>query len=195
MDPASIALSEGREPNEPRTYTALSERHNVSHTTLWNRAHGLPSIREKAESQQYLTPTEEKALARYLIQMSDIGYPVLMKCIRSLAFIIARQRSATAVTIKPLDKNWPKAFEKRHPELHSRKSRYDNNIYDKITHWFEVIGKELQDPAIQTKNVYNMDETGVMLCMLSSVKVLISKNDSRNYRGAGVKRTMVTTIS
>ena len=25
---------------------------------------------------------------------------------------------------------------------------YENNIYDKITHWFEVIGKVLKDPAI-----------------------------------------------
>jgi hypothetical protein len=27
--------------------------------------------------------------------------------------------------------------------------RHENNIYDKITHWFEVIGKVLQDPAIR----------------------------------------------
>ena len=52
----------------------------------------------------------------------------------------------------------------------------------------------LQNPVILPENVYNMDETGVMLSMLSSVKVLVSKNDSRNYRGAGVKRTMVTAI-
>lgn len=57
-----------------------------------------------------------------------------------------------------------------------------------------MIGKVLQDSAILLENVYNMDETGVMLCMLSSVKVLISKDDPRDYRGAGVKRTMVTAI-
>ncbi len=39
-----------------------------------------------------------------------------------------------------------------------------------------------------------MDETGVMLCMLGTVKVLVSKDDPRDYRGAGVKRTMVTAI-
>jgi len=44
------------------------------------------------------------------------------------------------------------------------------------------------------ENVYNIDETGVMLCMLGSVKVLISKDDPRDYRGAGVKRTIVTAI-
>ena len=44
------------------------------------------------------------------------------------------------------------------------------------------------------ENVYNMDETGVMLSMLSSLKVLVGRDDLRTYRGAGVKRTMVTAI-
>jgi hypothetical protein len=72
--------------------------------------------------------------------------------------------------------------------------RHENNIYDKITHWFEVVGKVLEDPAILPENVYNMDETGVMLCMLGCIKVLLSKDDPRDYRDAGVKRTMVTAI-
>jgi hypothetical protein len=33
-----------------------------------------------------------------------------------------------------------------------------------------------------------------MLYMLSSIKVLISKDDPRDYRGAGVKRTIVIAI-
>jgi len=72
--------------------------------------------------------------------------------------------------------------------------RYKDNIYSKITYWFEVIGKVLEDPDVLRENVYNMDETGIMLCMLGSVKVLVGKHDLRNYRGAGVKRTMVTAI-
>lgn len=64
----------------------------------------------------------------------------------------------------------------------------------KITHWFEVIGKVLQDPAILRENVYNMDETGVILSMLGSVKVLVGRNDLRDYRGVGIKRTIVTAI-
>lgn len=64
----------------------------------------------------------------------------------------------------------------------------------KITRWFEVIERIIQDPAILRENVYNMDETGVMLSMLGSVKVLVGKDDLRDYRGAGVKRTMVIAI-
>jgi hypothetical protein len=57
-----------------------------------------------------------------------------------------------------------------------------------------VIREVLQDPAILPENVYNMDESRVMLCMLGSIQVLVSKDDPRDYRGAGVKRMMVTAI-
>jgi hypothetical protein len=63
-----------------------------------------------------------------------------------------------------------------------------------MSYWFEVIRRLLRDPAILAENVYNMDETGVMLSMLGSVKVLVGKNDMRKYRDARVKRTMVTAI-
>jgi hypothetical protein len=73
--------------------------------------------------------------------------------------------------------------------------RHENNIYNKIIYWFKVIEKVLKDPAILPENVFNMDEIGVMLCMLGSVKVLLSNDDLRDYRGTGVKRTIVTAIS
>jgi len=39
-----------------------------------------------------------------------------------------------------------------------------------------------------------MDKTEVMLYMLSFIKVLVSKDDLRDYKSAGVKRTIVITI-
>jgi len=57
-----------------------------------------------------------------------------------------------------------------------------------------VMKDVLQDPAVIVENVYNMDETGVMLSMPGSVKVLVSKQNIRDYRGARVKRTIVTMI-
>jgi hypothetical protein len=42
--------------------------------------------------------------------------------------------------------------------------------------------------------VYNIDETGVILSKLSLVKVLIGKDDLRDYRGAGEKQIIVTAV-
>jgi hypothetical protein len=64
----------------------------------------------------------------------------------------------------------------------------------KITHYFKIIRRVVQDLAIVPENVYNMYETGVMLSILGSVKVLVGKDDLRDYKGTGVKRTMVTAI-
>jgi hypothetical protein len=55
--------------------------------------------------------------------------------------------------------------------------RYDSYIHDKVIEWFEVISKVLEDPSILLENLYNMDETGIMLSMLGSVKVLVGKDD------------------
>ena len=57
-----------------------------------------------------------------------------------------------------------------------------------------MIKEVLQDLAVFIENVYNIDETRVMLSMPSSVKVLISKYDKRDYRGTRVKRTSITAI-
>jgi hypothetical protein len=153
-DRASKALAEASLPGEPRTYDATSKRSGVPLSTLYHRDHGRPSREAKAQDQLYLTPSEEKALEKYLILIADLGNPVRIKCLPALAFSIARQRS-TNKAAKPPNKNWAQAFQKRHPALKSRRvramawERHENNIYNKITHWFQVIRKVLEDPAIQ----------------------------------------------
>jgi hypothetical protein len=122
----------------------------------------------------------------------------------TLAHVVKRQRSsafqvpAAADGIRPPGKNWPQGFYKRHPELKARKVRpldwARHDIYDKVVEWFTVIGKELRNPAIVLENVYNMDETGVLLSVLGSLKVLVSRQSLRNYWGTGVKWTLVTAI-
>jgi hypothetical protein len=52
----------------------------------------------------------------------------------------------------------------------------------------------LQDLSILLENSYNIDKTGVMLSMLSSIKVLVGKDNIQAHRGASVKRTIVTAI-
>ena len=198
MDRASQALALELPIGVPDTFAARADHGKVALSTLYHRADGRRSKEDKAQNQQYLTVWEEKAVVKFLLQMQDLGQPVRIKYIRSLAFSATRQRPKPARPTDLPGTNWPRAFQKRHPELKATRVRALDwkryNIYDKTAHWFEVIGKELHNPEIIPENVYNMDEIGVMLSMLNSVKVLISKNDQRGYRGARVKRTMVTVI-
>jgi hypothetical protein len=59
--------------------------------------------------------------------------------------------------------------------------------------WFAFINRELYKD-IQSKNVYNIDETGILLNYLISRKVLVSSHNFRRYRRAAVNRTLITAI-
>jgi len=137
--------------------------------------------------------------------MADNGHPLPVKSLRSLALIIARQRSFnphihTNENLRPPGKNWPQSFYKRHPELKARKLkaidiyRDGRHIDEKIRNWFVIIGRELNNPAILPENVYNMDETGVLLSVLNFLKVLVSRDDLRKHRAVAVKRTLVSAV-
>jgi hypothetical protein len=104
-DRASKALAEGFLPGEHRTYNAISKRQRVPLSTLYHRARGRRPREEKARSQQYLTPVEEKALEKFLILISNLGKAVRIKFVPLLALSIASQRSTTEKSIKPLGKN------------------------------------------------------------------------------------------
>lgn len=200
MDRASQALAKGVPEGVPRSYRALADHSGVPHSTLQHRKAGRRSMEEKAESQLYLWPTEAKAVIEFCLQMSDLGQPVHLKHLRFLAFRATRHRPLESRPSKPPGKNWPKAFEKRYPILQARRekaldwNRHKRNTHEKMIRWFEIIGKVLQDPRVRPENIWNMDETGVMLSMPGSVKVLVGKDEMQGSRGALVKRTTITAI-
>lgn len=171
-------------------------------STDLHREHGKRKRREKAAKEQYLTPNEERGLSTYVLRMSQNGYPLAVKVLRSLALVIRRQRGKApdAQGLSVPGKNWPQGFYKRNPQLKSRRmramawDRHDHTIYPKVTEWFSIISEELARPDVLTENVYNMDETGVLLGKLGSLKVLVGSNELRNYRGASSKRTLITAI-
>jgi len=57
-----------------------------------------------------------------------------------------------------------------------------------------VIERELASLTVLMENIYNMDKTGVLLSVLSLLNVLVSKEELGDYRGAGVKCTLITAI-
>jgi len=72
----------------------LSGLSGIPASTLWHRKHGRSSAQQRAAKQQYLSPQEEKALAKYLLRMSRSGYPLPVKFSRTLAHTIARHRAS-----------------------------------------------------------------------------------------------------
>lgn len=55
---------------------ATKPKRKVLRSSVWQRAHGRRSKDEKAQGQQQLNPSEEEAIVKYLLRMSNNGYPV-----------------------------------------------------------------------------------------------------------------------
>jgi hypothetical protein len=105
MDRASQVLTQGVPASIPTLYRALADHGHVPHTTLHHCAHRWQSIEEKAQSQHYLTLSEDKAVLDYLLQMTHIRQPVKMKYMPAIAFCATRQQPVPDRPHKPLDKN------------------------------------------------------------------------------------------
>lgn len=200
MDKPSNALAQRLPASVPRSFRTIADHTDVPRSTLHARARGRRSLEAKAESQQYLTPFEEKAMVDFVLQMSDLGTPVRIKYVPAIAFSVTRGRPESDRPLKPPGRNWAKSLEKRHPRLKAKKvkaldwDRHEKNIFPKIEHWFDESGKMLGRPDATQEKVYNMDETGVMLSKLGSIKILVRHDDKRDYRGARVERQMVTAV-
>jgi hypothetical protein len=92
MDKASQVLAQGPPTGVPRSYRAIADHSGVPRSTLHHRAHGRRSIEEKAESQQDLARFEEKVVVDFVLQIAELGTPVRIKYIPSIAFSSTRHR-------------------------------------------------------------------------------------------------------
>jgi hypothetical protein len=122
MDRASQVLAQGVPPSVPKSYRALADHYgNISYSTLHHRARGRPSREEKAQGQQYLRLYEEEVIVKYLLQMSNLGYPIRIKFILLLAYSVTRHRLTTKRPLKAPSRNWAKALEKHYLILLARR--------------------------------------------------------------------------
>ena len=198
MNKLSQVLARDLSKDVPKSFRALADHSDVSRTTLQHRAHDWRFKKEKIQSQHYLYSWKAKVLVKFLIQQNALERSVRIKYIRSIVFSLARQQLSTNRSSKSSSKNWSQFFYKRHSELRASKSETLNwnhyDIYNKIVHWFEMIEKILQNSTVLQKNVYNMNETDIMLFKLNFIKVLVDKNNKQGYKDVCVKRTMITVI-
>ena len=94
LDAATVALDRFGHSKQ-NTYAVLAGMTGAGASTIWYRKRGRPSLRQKAITQQYLTPLEERALVNYLLRSDKNVYPLPVKFACTLAHIIAIHRTGT----------------------------------------------------------------------------------------------------
>jgi hypothetical protein len=196
-----LAAGEHKNPHQ----AALA--HGISTSTLARRAKGGLSRQEANEPNQFLTAGEEKALAKWITQMTAAGCPVRHILLREIALEVKKERAATVndesevlVTYTPTGKEWTQRFLRRHPQLktaivHSiEASRLKDVNREVVANFFETFKRTIEEEGIIDENIYNVDETGFALGTIQAARAIIDSTVPLTYHAQPGRQEWVTVI-
>jgi len=170
--------------------------YNVDRRTLGRRRLGTQSRRDTIPNRLNLTRSEESALIQYILDQDSQGFSLRLQNVEDMANRLRADRDAPRVGTR-----WASNFIKRHPELSTRLTRrYDyqraQNEDPEIIHaWFALIRNTIAKYGIQDADVYNFDETGFMMGIVSTAMVVTSSERSgKRKRIQPGNREWVTVI-
>ena len=154
------------------------------------RLKGRPTRRNAQVNNRRLTPTEEKILIQRIISLDNNGFSPTLPFVRSIANLLLQQREPS----KEVGLNWLTRWLRCHNELvakYLRKYDYqrakceDSEVLGKC---FELVQATILKYRIITEDIYNFDETGFQIGVITTTKVLTQAKPSRSKQPQGSGR-------
>ncbi|OQD96210.1 hypothetical protein PENVUL_c095G02354 [Penicillium vulpinum] len=154
----------------------VARRFNVPESTLRARLRGTTFRAISRANSHKLTEIEEESLQKWIISMDSRGSAPRPSTVREMANLLLQKRETTPVI--SVGKNWVTEFVKRRPLLSSRFSKRYNYERAKcedpkiIQEWFDLVQKTILQFGIDPDDIYNFDETGFAMGLISTAKVI-----------------------
>ena len=164
------------------TIHKAAQIYDVPNTSLRNRINGTTPMPEHRQKNQLLSELEEKVLIQHIVDLDNRGFSPRLKDIEDMAKSILASRHGP-----PIGKLWAHRLVKRTPELKTRFSRsYD---YQRaqcedpklLEAWFQCVTDMKAKYGIQDCDIWNFDETGFMMGVISSCMV-VTQADCKGKR-------------
>jgi DDE superfamily endonuclease/helix-turn-helix, Psq domain len=173
-----------------------AEMFRIPRSTLRDRIAGCQPLKTSKQHLQRLSPEEEGAIERTILQMSVWGWPMTITSLEALARELLDKKG----DFEPLGQNWHDRFLVRHPDLKKLRSRAmdqsrkDATDYETARQWFELFQTIRLLYDIDDVDIYNMDEKGCMKGVGENVKVLVSRSDAEAFSAQPGNREWVSII-
>ena len=185
-DRLQLAQETWKQDNSAISIAKAANMHEVSKSTLQDCIHDAILKIEASQNMQQLSSDEEEVLADWMLLLASWGWPVKVEQLHGMACELLQVKDDT----KELEIHWTEQFLKRHPILKSKfitgleKDCVATEDPDIIKIWFELMNYHITKNAVQKKNIHNMDEKNVMMGATEKVKIIIPKNEKRQYMTA-----------
>lgn len=151
--------------------------YNVPEATLRHRRAGRAPRRETRANSMKLTKLEETVILERIIDLVNRGFPPRLDDVRDMANRLLAVRDATRVGPR-----WAGNFIQRQPDLLMRFQRridYQRALAEDpeiIESWFALVRNVIAKYGILDMDIYNFDETGFLMGMLSHAKVVTTSD-------------------
>jgi hypothetical protein len=174
---------------------AAAKSFDVPRSTLQYRVHKHPARRDSRPASCKLTETDELTLVEWILSMDERGLPPRSDNVRQMANLLLQKRCQNQV-----GQLWVHNFIRRQEAL---KSRY-NRKYDYqrakcedptiIRDWFRLVRNTIAKYGILDEDIYNFDETGFQIGVISTAKVITGANRGKPISVQPGNREWVTVI-
>jgi hypothetical protein len=161
------------ENNQIQSVRRAATVYNVPRNTLHRRLNNILSRRDCTPNSMKLDKLEETAIIQYVLDLDSRGFSPRLCFVRDMADKLRSARSRS-----PVGKNWADNFVNRTPGLKMRfRRKYDrqralNEDPEVIQKWFELVRNTIAKHGICEDDIYNFDETGFQMGVISSGKVV-----------------------
>jgi hypothetical protein len=156
---------------------AAGELYKVDFEKLCRRNRGIPARRDIPANSRKLTDLEESVLVQYILDLATKGFPPQLSIVEDMANRLLATRDASRVGTR-----WASNFVKRRKELRTRFQRkYDYQRAkcedpEVIRGWFTLVQNTIIKYGISNADIYNFDETGFMMGVISTAMVVTSSD-------------------
>lgn len=173
MDSIALALKDLSLQDTPNI-AATARLYNVDRSTLSRRFNKVTqSHQTKCENQSILSIQQEHTLVSYINELTERGLPPTPAMLRTFVYDIVHKYPG---------KDWPHRFCKRWSNcLESRyltamdSSRQKADIKESYEHYFSLMKQKIEQYDVQACNMYNMDEKGFLIGVLTKSKRIFTK--------------------
>ena len=165
---------------------AIARSFRVSPTTLRRRVNGHLPLSERRPANIKMTELEEKIILERILDLDSRGFAPKLAGVEDMANLVLKSQGKERV-----GQHWARRFIARHPELRTR----FNRVYDYqralcedpelIGGWFRLVGNMRAKYGVHDADIYNFDETGFMMGVISSSMVV--SNADRKGRSKAIQ--------
>ena len=171
----SLALQAYRD----RKFTSIratAKAYDVNYETLRLRHHGIPARAETTTNSRKLTNLEEEVLLQKILDLVTQGHHPRRVVVEEMANTMLHTKNPSQP--QRVGTKWVANFVKRHPELtsiYNRKFDYQRAACEdpeEFGKWFERFRKTIAEYGVVERVIYNFDETGFMMGIITPQSVV-----------------------